>query len=125
MNFMTRMLLCFMLSFCLVEIPLMKSAHANSQQAGMITTSMAIEDFNRTQEETNLNQFLARSDVKNQLVKLGVSPEEATRRLASLSDADMKKLSKDIDHHTAGGDITGLLIVVVLVLLIVYLFKRV
>lgn len=122
MKFTTRLILFYVLSFSMIQIPLLKSAHANES---MITTSVAIEDFNRTQTEGNLNQFLARQDVKDQLVKLGVSPEEATRRLASLSDADLKKLSSEIDHQTAGGDIVGVLLVVVLVLLIVYLFKRV
>lgn len=122
MTFMTRLLLGFVLSFSLVHIPLLQSAHANES---MISTSVAIEDFNRTTAEGNLNELLNRQDVKDQLVKLGVSPEEATRRLASLSDADLKKLSSEIDHQTAGGSIVGVLLVVVLVLLIVYLFKRV
>jgi hypothetical protein len=110
-----------MISFSLVEFPIMRS-HA---QAGMISTSEALTQMDRAQGERTVSEFLGRSDVKEQLVKLGVSPEEAGRRLASLSDAEVKKLSTDIDHATAGGDVTGILVVVLLVVLIIYLIKRV
>lgn len=122
MTFFARMILFLVISFSLVEIPLMKAAHADTQ---MITTSVAIEDFNRTQEVANLDQFINRADVKEQLIKLGVSPEEASKRLASLSNDELKKLQSDIDQHTAGGDVVGVLVIVVLVLLVIYLFKRV
>lgn len=121
MNFIARTLLCFMISFVLVEFPITKS-HA---QAGMISTSEALNQMSRTQGEKNISNFLERSDVKDQLVKLGITPEEASTRLAGLSDKEVKQLSHDIDQATVGGSVGGVLVLVVLVLLIIYLAKRI
>ncbi|HXH29326.1 MAG TPA: PA2779 family protein [Bacteriovoracaceae bacterium] len=119
MKFLVRLMLCFMISFSLTELPIMQ-AHA-----GMINTSQAIVHMDRAQGEKNVVDFLNRSEVKAQLVKLGVNSQEATRRLASLSDSEVKKLSGDIEKATLGGDVGGILIIVLVVLLIIYLAKRI
>ena len=119
MKFLVRMLLCLMISFTLVELPIMK-AHA-----GMITTTEAIAEMTRAEGASTVNEFLARTDVKDQLVKLGVSPEEAQKRVASLSENEVKKLATDIEKAQIGGDVGGILIIVLLVILIIYFAKRI
>jgi hypothetical protein len=121
MKFYSRLLLAFVISFTLSGSPIIQSANAGS----MISTSTVVDHLSRDVHEQNISTFLSRDDVKNQLVKMGVSGEEAQRRLASLSDREVKKLSGEVDHAIAGGDIGGILIIIVLVLLIIYLFKRV
>ena len=121
MKILVRMLLCFMISFSLVEFPIMK-AHAH---AGMISTSEAVADITRADSEKTLNAFLDRNDVKEQMVKLGVNPEEASRRMASLSDSEVRKLAGDIDKATVGGDIGGILILVLVIILIIYFARRI
>lgn len=59
------------------------------------------------------------------MLKLGLNPAEANSRVASLSDKEVKNLSERIDSAQAGGWLGGLLVVVVLVLLIVFLTKRI
>ena len=121
MKFLVRMLLCLMISFTLVELPILKGqAHA-----GMITTSAAVTEMSRAECERNVSEFLNRTDVKDQMVKLGLSSEEATRRLASLSDKEVRKLSGDIEKAQVGGDVTGILVIVLIVILIIYLAKRI
>lgn len=119
MKFLSRLLLCFIISFTLIELPITK-AHA-----GMISTTEAIAEMTRTQGENTVNAFLSRSDVKDQLVKLGVSPEEAQKRIASLSESEVKKLATDIEKAQIGGDVGGILVVVLLVILIIYFAKRI
>lgn len=87
----------------------------------MLSTSSVIEDLSRTQTENKVQDFLNKNEVKNELVKQGVSPEEATHRLASLSDRELHQLSLQIEQARYGGDI---LITVLLVVLIIYLMKR-
>lgn len=121
MKFLVRMMLCFTISFTLVEFPILKAqAHA-----GMINTTDALKEMSRAQGEKNVAEFLNRTDVKDQLVKLGVNPEEATRRLAGLSDSEVRKLAGDIDQATVGGDIGGILILVLVIILIIYFAKRI
>jgi hypothetical protein len=116
-----RLILCFMLSFTMVELPMMKSAHA----AGMISTSSAIELMNRADHQAKVVNFLSRADVQKQLIQFGVTADEAFQRISSLTDAELRDLTKEIDNGTAAGGLEGVLILVILVLLIIYLFKRV
>ena len=67
----------------------------------------------------------ARSDVKDKLIELGVDPFDAQKRIAGLSDSDVKKLNDDIQKATVAGDVAGILIVVLLVILIIYFAKRI
>ena len=120
MKTFTRLLLCFMISFTMVELPMMKSAHA-----GMITTSSAIELMNRADHQAKVVNFLSRTDVQKQLIGFGVTADEAFKRISGLSDSELEKLTTEIDNSTAAGDVGGILIVIVLVLLIIYLFKRI
>ena len=119
MKFLIRMMLCLMISFTLTELPVMKA------QASMISTSEAFDFTKRDQAEKNVSEFLHRGDVKDQLVKLGLNPEEAQRRLASLSDKEVKELSADIEQSRAAGDLGGILVLVLLIVLIIFLVKRV
>lgn len=121
MKTLVRMMLCLMISFTLVEFPIMKS-HA---QAGMISTGDALTEMARQDHQNKVQAFMSRDDVKAQFVKLGVSPEEAALRVASLNDKELKKLSSEIDNSTAGGDIGGVLVLVLIVVLIIYLVKRI
>lgn len=113
-------MLCWMISFSLIEIPMMKAAHA-----GMITTDAVVEVMTRTQTEAKVVEFMGRSDVKEQMIKLGVTPEEATVRVAHLSDSELRKIAGEIDHSVAGGDLGGLLVLILVVVLIIYLIKRI
>lgn len=121
MKFLVRMMLCLMISFTLVEFPVLKS----QAYAGMITTSEAAAEMSRADADKKMSEFLDRGDVKAQLVKLGVSPEEAASRLAGLSDKEALKLSTDIETATLGGDVGGILILVLVIVLIIYLVKRI
>lgn len=120
MKFMVRSMLCLMISFSLVEIPMINSAHA-----GMITTNAVVEVMTRTQTEQKVVEFMSRGDVKEQMIKLGVSPEEATVRVAHLSDNELRKIAGEIDQSVAGGDVGGILVLVLIVVLIIYLVKRI
>jgi len=108
-----------MISFTLTELPVMKA------EAGLITTQEAFSDYTRGSGESTVRNFLDRSDVKDKLVELGVDPFDAQKRIASLSDSDVKKLNDDIQKATVAGNIGGILVVVLLVILIIYFAKRI
>lgn len=108
-----------MISFTLTELPIMKA------QAGLITTQEAFTDYTRGQGETTIRNFMARSDVKDKLVELGVDPFDAQKRIAGLSDRDVRKLNDDIQKATIAGDIGGILVLVLVVILIIYFAKRI
>lgn len=121
MNYLVRFMLCLMISTTLVEFPIMK-AHAAT---GMISTTEVVGQMTRAESQARVAEVLKRDDIQQELIKLGISPEEANRRLAGLSDEEAQKLATDIQAAQAGASVGGVLVLVVLVLLIIYLAKRI
>ena len=121
MKLLAKFMLCFMISFSLVEFPIMRS----QAEAGMISTSQALNEMSRAQGESQIKEFLNRGDVQKQLQKLGYSADDAQKKVALLSDSEVKKLSQDIEQASVGGNVGGILVVVLLVILIIYFAKRI
>jgi len=115
----TTLALCAVLSLGLLESPFSRQAYA----LGMISTSDAVSTLSREQDQAKIGAFLERQDVRDGLVRFGVNPEEASQRIASLSDAEVRALAGQIEDAPAGGEIviisltSILLIVLILVLL--------
>lgn len=105
------------MSIMLTNLP--ASAVANQ---GMISTSSVVEQLSREQTEKEVLYNLSRDEIKQTLIDNGISPQEVSSRLASLSDTELRQLSGQLSEARAGGDI---LVVIVLVLLIIFLAKRI
>lgn len=112
------------LSFLMSNIPHVVWAEA-ADQPQMIATESVVAEMNRAQAQEKVREFMAREDVQQELIKNGVSPQDAEIRLASLSDFELKRLAQQMDQARAGGDVVGVLVVVLLVLLVIYFAKRV
>ena len=95
---------------------------AVAAQNQMISTSAVLEELSRTEAEQNVRDYLQRSEVQAELVKRGVSADEAASRLASLSEREIKQLSTQVQQAQAGGDI---LLAILLIVLIIFLVKRI
>jgi hypothetical protein len=124
MKFSSRMIAIAM-SVLMTNIPYFAWADALENHQGMITTSQVVEQMNRRETEQKVQEFLSRSEVRSEFVKRGVSPDEVSARIASLTDQELNQLSHQMDQARFGGDVIGILVVVVLVLLVIYLAKRV
>jgi len=105
------------MSVILSNIP----ALAVSSEA-MISTEMAIVEMDRAQTEQKIADFLTREDVRAALVEKGVAPDEVSSRLASLSETELRALSSQVEQARAGGDI---LVTILLIVLIIFLVKRI
>jgi hypothetical protein len=70
-----------------------------------------------------VNEIFARQDVRETLIAYGVDPENASRRVAALSDDELNRLEAGIAALPAGGDsvlaVLGIVFVVLIVLEIV------
>jgi len=92
--------------------------------AALVETETML-DMSRGQEaRETLKQFMARKDVRSAIVSQGVDPLEADARLNSLSDAEIIQLADQIDQLPAGGDVLGLLIAVLVIVLLVLVIMR-
>ena len=95
------------------------------QVPAMIPTSVVVEQMSGQEARSKVQTYLDRQDFKAELVKRGVDPKDVNARVAALNDQELKQLASQMDQAQYGGDIGGILIIVVLVLLIIFLAKRI
>ncbi len=90
-------------------------------KAEMVTTDQVIEQVDPPEDRSRAMDFMLREDVQQQLTTLGVDPEEAARRVASLSDEEIQEIAGRLDELPAGeglGTIVGVILIIFLVLLV-------
>lgn len=93
----------------------------SSALAAVITTQDYIAGQERAALVDEVQHKLAREDVRNAMIQLGVDPEQALLRVDSLSEAELAQLDGELDNLPAGGDVLGLIGAVFVVLLILEL----
>lgn len=92
------------------------------QNNKMVSTAEVLERFNRKTTEDKVSSYLNQKQIEQKLVEQGVTVSEAQARMASLSDAELQNLSQQIDKAQYGGDI---FVTVLLIVLIIFLVKRI
>jgi len=78
--------------------------------AAMVGTDQIIQQQSHGMERENINAFLDRADVRQQLQDYGVASQDAKARVAGLSDAEAQMLSGKIDQLPAGSGPVGVLV---------------
>lgn len=111
----------YMLSALMTHIPDVALAEV-ATATSMIPTSAIVSDMNAAEAKANVDNFLKRDDVRQQLMANGISADEAATRVAALSPAEMKNLSSQMEQARAGGDI---LVTILVVVLIIFLIQRI
>ncbi len=86
----------------MVMLMAMTSMPIGIANAEMVTTDTVIQQYNATEDRTRVMDFMLREDVQQQLTILGVDPEEAARRVASLSDEEIQKIAGRLEELPAG-----------------------
>ena len=85
--------------------------------AAMLSTEEIVVQQQAAFERDQLLQALDRQDVRDKLEGLGVNPEQAKQRVASMTDAEVSALKNRIDEMPAGAGVLEVALVVFLVLL--------
>ncbi len=91
-------------------------------QAGMIGTGQAVQTA-QTDRGTVLG-FVSRGDVAGQLQALGLDPATAKDRVAAMTDDEVRYLTGRIHAVPAGADAAGILLLVVVIAVIWWAWKR-
>ncbi len=89
-------------------------------RASVIDTSSYLQQQDNPLR-AELQGLLVREDVRSQLMEFGVSPDDARKRVASLTDQELIMLQKRIDELPAGSSALAIIGGVFLVLLILEL----
>ncbi len=93
----------------------------NFARAAMVGTDQAIEQAAAASDRARVMDFMAREDVREQMMTLGIDPDEAASRAASLSDAEIQQIAGNLDQLPAGQSFLGAVIVAILVVFLVLL----
>ena len=89
--------------------------------AGLISTERVVESKAAAGDRARIFDFLAREDVRAQMIELGVDPAVAMARVAGLSDAEIRDIAGRIDQLPAGQDFFGAVLGTALVIFLVLL----
>ena len=89
-------------------------------QAGLVETDQVIAERVAGTDRARVVSFLLREDVREQMVQLGIRPEEAVARVQALSDAELQRIAGRLDELPAGqfGPPEALIIAAALVFLL-------
>lgn len=97
------------------------SGYASVASATVISTQEALSAQQRSVVESSVRSDLARSDVRQAMLRMGVDPAQADARIAALSDADLMQVQGQLDRLPAGGNALAVVGIVFIVLLILEL----
>ncbi len=107
-------------------VPGARAATAESKMMTMDNSDPAAREIN----ELKVKRALENKIVANKLMGHGLTTDEVSQKLSSMSDEQVHQMASLADKIPAGGDaglgiVIAILVIAALVLLIVYLFKRV
>jgi hypothetical protein len=122
---MTRLLFGRVVALTMAIVLLITSLPLGVAQAALVTTDQVLGDQAQNdarRERDKVSAFLQREEVRRQMIALGVNPMEAVARVASLSDAEIRRVAGHIDSLPAGQGVIvaliGAAVFIFLVLLI-------
>ncbi len=108
---------------CRLLIVLMAWAPYQIAQAGMIGTDKVVASASQVDRNAVMN-FVSRADVAGQLQALGLDPATAKDRVAAMTDDEVSYVAGKIDSMPAGADAAGLLVIILIVAVIWWAWKR-
>jgi hypothetical protein len=110
------------LSLVLVMALAMGGAGVPVASASMVGTEAMLSQLDTSADRARIHAFLQRAEVRGQLERYGIRPDEASARVASLSDREVAWLVGKLDGLPAGAGgfetvvITALIVFLVLLL---------
>lgn len=92
------------------------STPVGTVQAAMVSTEQVFEHAYPDVANADVSardrvmSFLKRQDVRDEMRKLGVDPDEAMARVNALSDSEIQRLAGRLDQLPAGGSAVGAIV---------------
>lgn len=86
--------------------------------AGIVGTEQAMSTAAGDADRAQVASFLARDDVRAELLAQGVNADDALARVQAMSDAEVAQLAQRVDQAPAGAGVVGVLFTLFVILLI-------
>ena len=87
-------------------------------QAAMISNDLVINQTPHGSAKAELLQTINRSDVKQRLLNMGVTPSDIENRINLMTHEEIAQLNQQIDELPAGGDVLGVILIIFIVFVI-------
>jgi hypothetical protein len=120
----TKILACY-LAVSIFVIGVVQKVYAGFSPS----ETVAVTTFDRTEDLQKIQTVLESKMVSERLRQLGFMQDEIQARLCQLSDEQIHQLALNLDEVKVGGDglgvVIAVLVIAILVVLFVYLLKRV
>jgi hypothetical protein len=94
------------------------SMSSSNVGAAIVTNDVVVSHMQQNNAKTELLQTINRSDVKEELLALGVNPANVEKRIDVMTHEEIAQLNQQIDELPAGGDVLGILLVIFIVFVI-------
>ena len=112
----TRFSVAFiLLTFSLSAVPV------GPTHAALVPTESLIATQSVSAERQTVVDFMAREDVQSELMKYGVNQDEASARVAALTDAEISRIAERIEELPVGQDAGAALISAAVTIFIILL----
>ena len=106
--------------FPLISASLISLGLLQSASGAVVSTESAMQMAQRTAQIERVSALLAEQQVRDQLIRYGVDPQDATLRVAALSDSELQALDQKISELPAGAngalEVIGIVMLVLLIL---------
>lgn len=79
-------------------------------RAALVTTDQVLAQHEVATDRARVEAFVEREDVRAQMIAFGVDPREAAKRVAALSDEEIRAIAGHLDELPAGQSAVGALI---------------
>jgi hypothetical protein len=90
-------------------------------QAAMVATDSLLMQESNASQLTEVQAYMAREDVQEQMKALGVDPSVAATRVAAMTPGELSQVQQHIQDMPAGGSAVGLVLTVFLILILLEL----
>ncbi len=88
-------------------------------QAGIVGSDQLLQSERSSVKREQLQEWMARADVRQQLQSMGVDAEQAAERINALTEQELQQLALNMDTDPAGSGalaVVGIVFVVLLIL---------
>ena len=111
-----------MIALPMAALMLAVSMPLGAARAALVGTEQLVSPSQAEADRARVVAFVARQDVREEMRRMGVSPDEAAARVAVMSDVEIAKVAARIDEAPAGqgaaGAIIGAIVTIFIILLI-------
>lgn len=87
-------------------------------QAAMMGTDTLIQHRETQLNRQMLLETMEREDVRQQLIRMGVNPADAKKRIEALTASEISLMQQQMDAMPAGGSALGILLTILVILII-------